>query len=312
MADLRFARAELGKFCTRDPLSADVGAGRRDGRLRPPPAETAVVGPRRSGKTRSAAVCALWHCFRGADRHALVISAAEDRAKDVLALAAGIARDSRLLAGSVADVQTQRLTLSTGSAVRCMAAPDAGVRGNRAQLVIADEAAQIPDAILLGAARPIIASEPNGRLLLISSALRDSGAFSHLRTAPRLRWRTSSRCLAVVPVKLEDGTTRKATIVSGTIRNMDTQLGGLGLRLKADWAQRRSAGACYVRLPELMGDRVQQLFEVVGLKIWRKWHTPVHNASGARSARDRASRGLPRCELSAATRPTTFRRRQTR
>src|SRR3954449_5216299 len=140
MVDARRLRADLLAFAAAIGWPVTVAQAAAMDVFGRPQRETAVVGPRRSGKTRSAAVCALSHCFCGRGHHALVISAAEDRAKDVRALAAGIARDSPLLAGSVADVQTQRLTLSTGSTMRCVAATDAAVRGNFAQLVIADEA----------------------------------------------------------------------------------------------------------------------------------------------------------------------------
>jgi hypothetical protein len=42
---------------------------------------------------------------------------------------------------------------------------------------VLDEASLIPDDVILGAARPIIGSEANGRFVMVSSALRTSGAF---------------------------------------------------------------------------------------------------------------------------------------
>lgn len=139
--------------------------------------EMAILGPRRSGKTRAAVVAALHHCFSAPDRHVLTIAASEETAKRILGEARQVVTRSPLLSASVVDEQTQRLTFSNGSTIRCVAATDAAVRGNRATLVIADEAALISDEVLLGAARPIIASEPEGRIVYISSALRAAGAF---------------------------------------------------------------------------------------------------------------------------------------
>lgn len=139
--------------------------------------ETAVVGPRRSGKSRAAAIKALHHCYRAAESHVLVLAAGEERAKGLVAAARRMATRSAGLAPSVADEQSQLLVFSNGSTLRCVAATDAAVRGATASLVIADEASLISDDVLVGAARPIIASEPGGRFLMISSALRAGGAF---------------------------------------------------------------------------------------------------------------------------------------
>lgn len=138
--------------------------------------EIAIVGPRRSGKTRAAVLAAIHHCYSGPERHALVIASAEEGAKRFVAMARRIVTRSPLLKASVVDEQAQKLTFSNGSTLRCVAATDAAVRGITASLVIA-EAALISDEVLQGAARPIIASEPDGRFLMISSALRASGAF---------------------------------------------------------------------------------------------------------------------------------------
>ena len=177
MADLERARDDLGLFAALagvplEPWQAEAASVHaREAR------ETAVVGPRRSGKSRAAAVKALHHCYRAPDSHALVIASSEEGARRLVAECRSIATRSPLLAPSVRDEQSQLLTFSNASTLRCVAATDAAVRGWRASLVVADEAALIPDSVLVGAARPIIASEPDGRFLMISSAVRAGGAF---------------------------------------------------------------------------------------------------------------------------------------
>lgn len=139
--------------------------------------ETAVLGPRRSGKSRGAAILALWWCFRTPGASVLVISSTEEAAKRLVRFAARIASGSSLLRASMTGEQSQQLSFSNGSTLRSTAATDAAVRGWTASLVIADESALIGDDILQGAARPIIASEAEGRFLMISSALTAGGAF---------------------------------------------------------------------------------------------------------------------------------------
>ncbi|MDQ3729633.1 MAG: terminase family protein [Actinomycetota bacterium] len=138
--------------------------------------ETAIVGPRRSGKSRGAAILGLHWCFRNPGASVLIISSTADGAKRLLAQAASIARSSPVLSVSLEQMQAQRLTLSNGSTLRCVASSHAAVVGWTASLVIVDEAAIVEDGVT-ASARPIIASEPDGRFLQISSALSAGGAF---------------------------------------------------------------------------------------------------------------------------------------
>lgn len=177
MADLDRLRRDLGYFA--DVIGAPLTRSQAEAfsvhdRSEP---ETAVVAPRRGGKSRAAAVLGLFWASRGVERHALVVSATEEGAKRLLATAARLARESPVLGSSVAEVTASRIVFSQGSSVRAVSATDAAVRGNTASLVIVDEGALVADDVILGAARPIIASEPEGRFLLVSSALRAGGSF---------------------------------------------------------------------------------------------------------------------------------------
>jgi len=138
--------------------------------------EASIVGPRRSGKSRGAALLALFWCFRNPGEQVLVISSTEDGAKRLLAQAAEIARSSPVLSISIEQEQSQRLVFSNGSVLRCVASSHAAVVGWRASLVVIDEAALVEDGVI-ASARPIIASEQHGRFLMISSALSAGGAF---------------------------------------------------------------------------------------------------------------------------------------
>ena len=177
MADLERLREDPAYFAHEigveiEPWQADaIRVHKREAR------ETAILGPRRAGKSRTAAILALWWTVRHPGETVVVVSASEARARDLLATARRIATRSPLLAGSVTADQAFRLDLTNGSTLRCVPSTDSAARGLTASLVIVDEAAQQADSILLGALRPIISSEPHGRFVMISSALRASGAF---------------------------------------------------------------------------------------------------------------------------------------
>jgi len=97
----------------------------------------------------------------------------------------------------VLDEQAGLLTLSNGSAIRSVPASEKATRGWSVDLLLVDEAALVPDDLLVGAAFPTVAARPDARIVLASSATAASGAFydhairgergdSHVRT---FRWR---------------------------------------------------------------------------------------------------------------------------
>ncbi len=143
---------------------------------------TAIVAPRQSGKSRSLSVLALWWSFRSPGQRVLIVSAGEEASRRLLADVRRAATGSPLLSASVVDEQAGLLTLSNGSEIRSVPASERQVRGWTVDLLLVDEAAMVPDDLLLGAAFPTVAARPNARIVLASSATVASGAFfDHFR-----------------------------------------------------------------------------------------------------------------------------------
>ena len=177
MPDLRRARADLQTFAhaIEQPLTdwqaAAFALQRRT---------TVVVAPRQSGKSRSLAVLALWRAFASPDQHALVVSAGEAASRRLLADAAAVAIRSPLLAGSITDENSGLLKLSNGSTIRSVPASERAIRGWRVDLLVIDEAAQIPDSLITEAAIPTTAARPEARIVLASSPGSPEGHFYDL------------------------------------------------------------------------------------------------------------------------------------
>ena len=144
---------------------------------------TAVAAPRQSGKSRSLSVLALRWAYRSPDQRVLVISAGEDASRRLLAEAAAVAMRSPLLAGSVVDENSGLLGLSNGSEIRSVPASERAVRGWTVDLLLVDEAAQVPDGLLLGAAIPTTAARPDRADRASGVAGRSRGSLLRLREA---------------------------------------------------------------------------------------------------------------------------------
>ncbi|HEX4188487.1 MAG TPA: tyrosine-type recombinase/integrase [Solirubrobacteraceae bacterium] len=174
MTDLRRARADLATFARaiEQPLTdwqaESLALERRT---------TALVAPRQSGKSRSLSVLALWWAYARREQRVLVISAGEDASRRLLAQAAEVATRSPLLVGSVVDENSGLLALSNGSEIRSVPASERAVRGWTVDLLLVDEAAQVDDDLLLGAALPTTAARPDARIVLAGSPGAPEGAF---------------------------------------------------------------------------------------------------------------------------------------
>jgi hypothetical protein len=136
-----------------------------------------VVAPRQAGKSRALSVTALWWAYSRPGQRVLVISAGEDASRRLLASAAAVAIRSPLLAGSVTDENAGLLVLSNGSEVRSVPASERAIRGWTVDLLLVDEAAQVDDELLLGAAFPTTAARPDARIVLAGSPGAAEGAF---------------------------------------------------------------------------------------------------------------------------------------
>lgn len=138
---------------------------------------TAIVAPRQSGKSRSLAVVALHWAFRTRGQRVLIVSAGEEASRRVLSEIRAIVAASPLLRTSAVDEQAGLLTLVNGSEIRSVPASERQIRGWTVDLLLVDEAALVPDDLLLGAAFPTTAARPDARVVLASSATSASGGF---------------------------------------------------------------------------------------------------------------------------------------
>ena len=138
---------------------------------------TAIVAPRQSGKSRSLSVLALWWAFRTREQTVLIVSAGEEASRRLLAEVRAIVSASPMLRTSAVDEQAGLLTLTNGSEIRSVPASERQIRGWSVDLLLVDEAALVPDDLLLGAAFPTTAARSDARIVLASSATSATGAF---------------------------------------------------------------------------------------------------------------------------------------
>ena len=163
--------AAFGELAGRPLTTAQATSLRLETRV------TVIVAPRQSGKSRSLAVLALHRAFRAAGFRVLIVSAGEEAAKRLLAEVRSIATSSPLLRGSVVDETAGLITLSNGSEIRSVPASERQIRGWTVDLLLIDEAALVPDDLILGAAFPTTAARPDARIVMASSATTATGAF---------------------------------------------------------------------------------------------------------------------------------------
>ena len=138
---------------------------------------TVIRAGRQSGKSRTLAVGALWWAMRKSEQRVLIISAGESGALRLLAEVRSIAAASELLRGAVVDESASLLRLANGSEVRSVPASERQIRGWTVDLLLIDEAAQVADSLIYGAALPSVVARPEARVVLASSPLSTTGAF---------------------------------------------------------------------------------------------------------------------------------------
>lgn len=173
-------REEIRK--ARDDLAAFSSLIGRD--LRPYQAEaltadvrtTVVVAPRQTGKSFGLANRALHSAFKRSGQRVLIVSAGEEASKRLLA-EINQAASHPLLRGSVLNETASLLMLSNGSEIRSVPASERQIRGWTVDLLIVDEAALVPDDVLLGAALPTTAARPEAQIILTSTPWAMEGAF---------------------------------------------------------------------------------------------------------------------------------------
>lgn len=205
--DVRLIRDDLAAFAAAAGLPLTEWQSRS---LELETRTTVIVAPRQSGKSRSMGALSLHRAFRDAGVRVLLVSAGEEASRRLLGQIRSVAAASDLLRGSVVDERSGLLSLSNGSEIRSVPASERQIRGWAVDLLLVDEAALVPDALLLGAALPTTAARPEARIVLASSANAASGAFfdhairgdqgdRHVRT---FRWALSD-CAWITPSAIE-------------------------------------------------------------------------------------------------------------
>lgn len=115
---------------------------------------TAIVAGRQLGKSLVLGWLALHWSVTRPGSHVLIVSSSEDGARRLLATVRRLAVGSPLLAGSVVDELAGLVTLSTGSQIRSVPASERAIRGWTVDLLLLDEAALMPDDLIVSAALP--------------------------------------------------------------------------------------------------------------------------------------------------------------
>lgn len=138
---------------------------------------TVVVGARQVGKSRALALLAAWWALRKPGQTVLFLSNGELGARRLL----GQVRDvlsAPALRGDVIDEQAGLVVLRNGS--RVIALPkSSAVRGHTTDLLLVDEAAEMDDATLEGAAIPTTTARVafGARVVLAGTPWQASGGF---------------------------------------------------------------------------------------------------------------------------------------
>ena len=114
---------------------------------------------------------ALWWAYPYRGHRVLIVSAAEDASRRLLAVAAALATRSPLLSASVVDENSGPLRLSNGTEILSVPASERAIGGLSVDLLLVNEAAQVEDDLLLGAAIPTTAARPEARVAELRAKL---------------------------------------------------------------------------------------------------------------------------------------------
>jgi len=140
---------------------------------------------RQSGKTTVSAALALEAALRGPDNLVLILAPARRQSKEFLRSARTLYRDAGCEVGI--DKQSElRLRFENESRIIALPGKEGTVRGYTADLVIADEAARVPDSAYV-ATRPMLAVS-GGRFVGLSTPAGQRGWFYTAWSDPSQEW----------------------------------------------------------------------------------------------------------------------------
>lgn len=129
---------------------------------------TVVLGFRQGGKSRWAALCALWLAVREPGQEIILGSASEEGARRLLATALRFARAFPPLAASLETEHLGVIVLSNGSTIRALATSETAARGWSANYVFVDEA-QLTPRSFWEALLPTLGARPGARIILLGT-----------------------------------------------------------------------------------------------------------------------------------------------
>jgi hypothetical protein len=140
---------------------------------------------RQSGKTTAAAALALETALEATDNLVLILAPARRQSKEFLRSVRSLYRDAAPDTGL--DKQSElRLRLENESRIIALPGKEGTVRGYTADLVIADEAARVPDSAYV-ATRPMLAVS-GGRFVGLSTPAGQRGWFYTAWSDPEQDW----------------------------------------------------------------------------------------------------------------------------
>jgi hypothetical protein len=140
---------------------------------------------RQSGKTTASAALALETALEGADRLVLILAPARRQSKEFLHSTRQLYRDADPDTG-IDKRSALRIRLENRSRIIALPGKESTVRGYTADLVIADEAARVPDSAYV-ATRPMLAVS-GGRFVGLSTPAGQRGWFYTAWSDPSQDW----------------------------------------------------------------------------------------------------------------------------
>jgi terminase large subunit-like protein len=141
---------------------------------------TLIAAGRRVGKSLCLALLALHAAFRKPEQRILLLSASEAAGRELLRVVLRLIAAAPILRDSVVVEEADRIVFSNGSEILIRPASERAIRGLGVDLLLIDEAAFLPDSLLVAAALPTTAAQEGARVVMASTPSQASGAFFDL------------------------------------------------------------------------------------------------------------------------------------
>jgi hypothetical protein len=154
-----------------------------------------LLGPRQIGKSTVSGLLSLYVALTTAEALVLLIAPSQDQSKELartirrMAARAGLATAEHTDQIAPTQLSASRIEFANGSRVIALpGASEATVRGYaKPDVIVVDEAARLKEETFT-AIRPMLATHPTGRLLLLSTPWVKSGTFYRTWTSDSPAW----------------------------------------------------------------------------------------------------------------------------